>query len=132
MNGSAAQPPEQIRLECGPITAVDLALYAAASSDHNPLHLDEDTARAAGFDRPVVHGMLTMAMAARLMTSHFGPNALRSLESRFLNIALRGQRIVLTGTLQGAKDGVASYALDARNDEGRQLITGSASVRVAP
>ncbi|CAN7747684.1 MaoC family dehydratase [Variovorax sp. LjRoot84] len=132
MNASATQPLEQIRLECGPITAVDLTLYAAASSDHNPLHLDEDTARAAGFDRPVVHGMLTMAMAARLMTSHFGPHALRSLESRFVNVALRGQRIVLTGTLQGTKDGIASYALDARNDEGRPLITGSASVRVAP
>ena len=37
----AAFPPE-LELSCGPVTAIDLALFAAASGDHNPLHLDAD------------------------------------------------------------------------------------------
>jgi acyl dehydratase len=55
--------PETLELALDPITAVDLALYAAASGDLNPLHLDADVARAAGFDRPIAHGMRTMACA---------------------------------------------------------------------
>ena len=41
--------PLTLTLRCGPVTAVDLALFAAASGDHNPLHLDADSARRAGF-----------------------------------------------------------------------------------
>ena len=39
--------PATVELRCGPVGAIDLALYAAASGDHNPLHLDADVARAA-------------------------------------------------------------------------------------
>jgi acyl dehydratase len=60
---SADGYPAYLELECGPVTAIDLALFAAASGDHNPLHLDADVARAAGFDRPLVHGMLSTAFS---------------------------------------------------------------------
>ena len=124
----ASAPPASLQLKCGPIGAPELALYAAASSDHNPLHLDEETARAAGFERPVVHGMLTMAFAARLFTTHFGPHALRALETRFIGVALRGQCIVLTGTLEHVQDGLAAYRLDAHDDAGTHLLAGRATV----
>ena len=124
-----APRPQRIELECGPISALDLALYAAASGDHNPLHLDADVARAAGFERPVVHGMLTMAFCGRLLTSHFGVAALRSLSVRFLGAATRGDRIVLRGTVTGVdKEGVATYELAGHNDAGKELVAGSARV----
>ena len=69
---TSTAPPARLELTCGPLSAVDLALFAAASGDHNPLHLDAEVARAAGFDRPVVHGMLTMACVARLFTPGAG------------------------------------------------------------
>jgi acyl dehydratase len=128
MNVVFNPPPASIRLECGPVTALDLALYAASSSDHNPLHLDDEIALAAGFERPVVHGMLTMAFAARLLTTHFGAQALRSLETRFVSVAQRGERIVLAGTLEQTEDGIARYALSAHNDAGALLISGSAQI----
>src|SRR5205823_2008850 len=87
--GAGLKPayPPSLELRWGPISAVDLALYAAASGDHNPLHLDADVARAAGFERTVVHGMLTMACVGRLFTSRFGPLSLLSLQTRFTGVA---------------------------------------------
>ena len=51
-------------LELAPITRLDLALYAGASGDHNPVHVDIDFARAAGLDDVFAHGMLSMAYLA--------------------------------------------------------------------
>jgi len=67
--------PSTLELACGPVTAVDLAIYAAASGDLNPLHLDDAVARTAGFDQPLVHGMLTMAYVARLFTQNLAATA---------------------------------------------------------
>jgi acyl dehydratase len=124
----AARFPEHVELEVGPVRAIDLALYAAASGDHNPLHLDADTARAAGFERPIVHGMLAMAYAGRLLTQHFGTDALRSFAVRFVGSALLGDRIVLSGQLTTQVDGIATYALRGRNGKGEDCILGTARV----
>lgn len=121
--------PERIELQCGPVTAVDLALYAAASGDHNPLHLDMDAARAAGFEKPLVHGMLTMAYAARLLTERFGLLALQSLTTRFVGAAKLGDTIVLQGTRTDVSGDIASYQLLAQNGTGSELLSGFAKVK---
>lgn len=123
--------PERIELQCGPVTAVDLALYAAASGDHNPLHLDLEVARAAGFEKPLVHGMLTMAYAGRLLTERFGLLALQSLATRFVGAATLGDTIVLQGTLTGVSGDVAAYQLQAQNGAGSELLTGLAKVTLS-
>ncbi|HEU0198862.1 MAG TPA: MaoC family dehydratase [Burkholderiaceae bacterium] len=117
-----------LELRCGPISAVDLALYAAASGDHNPLHLDADVARAAGFERPVVHGMLTMACVGRLFTSHFGPLSLLSLQTRFTGAAQRGDTLVLTATLAQQGSETALYNVRGRTQDDVEIVTGSAQV----
>lgn len=121
--------PDSLALTCGPVSAVDLALFAAASGDHNPLHLDSDVARAAGFDRPVVHGMLTMAYAARLFTQSFGAGSVRKLHTRFTGVAMLGNTIALTAILMEVIEGVAHYELKATNDAGIELVNGSAQIR---
>ncbi|WP_213956851.1 MaoC/PaaZ C-terminal domain-containing protein [Variovorax sp. dw_954] len=118
--------PARIELPCEPVTALDLALFAAASGDHNLLHLDLATARAAGFDRPVVHGMLSMAYAARLCTSHFGAGCVAHLQTRFTGIAKLGDAIVLHGTLARVDGPLAVYDLAARTQDGTGLMTGTA------
>jgi acyl dehydratase len=120
--------PESLALACGPVTAVDLALFAAASGDHNPLHLDIEVARAAGFDRPLVHGMLTMAYAARLFTHHFGAGSLRSLQTRFTGVARLGDTIRLDATLEKVDGGLGHYALRAQTAAGAELVNGQAIV----
>lgn len=120
--------PPELQLDCGPVAAIDLALFAAASGDHNPLHLDADVARSAGFDRPVVHGMLTMAYAARLFTRHFGPGSVGELATRFTGIAKLGDVVQLKATLRQVEDGLGHYTLQALVAGGGEIATGSASV----
>ncbi len=122
--------PARLELHCGPIAAVDLALYAAASGDHNPLHLDEQQARSAGFDEPLVHGMLSMAYVGRMFTDAFGPCALRSLQTRFVGTAARGATLIIRAEL-GEHDGAtARYAIRVTSDADADVITGSATVGV--
>ena len=124
--------PEQLVLDAGTITAVELALFAAASGDHNPLHLDENVARAAGFERPIVHGMLTMAHVSRLVTGPFGAARVRALETRFTGVLLRGDALRIEGALTEVEsDGIARYRLRATAaSDGHEVASGTA--RVAP
>ena len=52
-------------LNFGPITRTTLALYAGASGDHNPAHIDSDFAKAAGLPDVFAHGMLSFGVLAR-------------------------------------------------------------------
>ena len=54
-------PPDQV---CELATPAQLALIYRLSGDLNPLHADPAVARAAGFERPILHGMATMGVAA--------------------------------------------------------------------
>ena len=120
--------PNELALSSDPIDAVALALFAAASGDHNPLHLDADVARAAGFDRPGVHGMLTMACVARLFTRQFGAGCIRSLETRFTGVAMRGDTLQINASRARVEDGVARYDLRARTAAGVELVAGHALI----
>ncbi|WP_280457447.1 MaoC/PaaZ C-terminal domain-containing protein [Nocardia carnea] len=66
-----------------PITRTTLALFAGASGDHNPIHIDIDAAHAAGMADVFGHGMLTMAHAAQLLTGWIPQQYLRRFEVRF-------------------------------------------------
>jgi hypothetical protein len=50
----------------------DLVRYAQASGDHNPIHLDDQAARRAGLGGVIAHGMLSMALAGRILTDWVG------------------------------------------------------------
>ena len=55
-------------LELPPITRTTLALYAGASGDHNPVHIDIDVAKKAGMPDVFAQGMLSMAYLGRMLT----------------------------------------------------------------
>lgn len=66
------------------ITRADLAAYAEAGGDHNPIHLDDDAARAAGLPGVIAHGMYTMGLAARAVAEWAGtPDRVTELTARF-------------------------------------------------
>jgi len=50
------------------VTRADLVRYAGASGDTNPIHWSDRIATAAGMPGVIAHGMLTMALAGRLLT----------------------------------------------------------------
>jgi acyl dehydratase len=55
-----------------PITRADLVRYAGASGDFNPIHWSDRTATAVGLPGVIAHGMLTMALASRAVTTWVG------------------------------------------------------------
>lgn len=62
----------------------DLAAYAAASGDNNPIHLDDAAARAAGLPGVIAHGMYTMGLAARAVADWAGgPDRIVGFVARF-------------------------------------------------
>lgn len=66
-----------------PLGRVALALYAGASNDHNPLHLDPEAARAVGLPDVIAHGMLGMAQVARALEHWAGRGSVVRIDTRF-------------------------------------------------
>lgn len=69
-----------------PISRLTLALFAGASGDHNPIHVDLDAAKSAGVPDVFAHGMLSMAYLGRLLTTWVPQECLRSYQVRFAAI----------------------------------------------
>jgi acyl dehydratase len=88
----------------GPIGREDLARYADASGDSNPLHLDPAFARKAGFEDVIVHGMLTMALLGRLLTGRFPVRRIVGFSARF-GAPLRVGEAVTCRARLAARDG---------------------------
>jgi len=128
MTAEADAFPLELHLHSGPVTPVQLALFAAAAGDHNPLHLDPEAARQAGFERPVVHGMLSMALAGHLFTARLGAGCVRSLQTRFTGVALVGEMLEFTATREQLEGGCAHYRLHAVTAAGKEVLAGSADV----
>ena len=80
-----------------PVTRHTLALYCGASGDLNPIHVDSDFARDAGFPDVFAHGMLVMAYLGQALTDAVPPASLRSFSTRFVAITRLGARIDCTG-----------------------------------
>jgi acyl dehydratase len=121
-----------IRAEAPALTRHRLALYAGASGDDNPIHVDIDFARAAGFPDVFGHGMLTMALLGRALTDTVAPARLRGFSVRFVATAQIGARLASEGTVAGivVADGErrARLALVVRDQHGETKATGEAVV----
>jgi len=66
------------------IRRADLVRYSGASGDFNVIHWNERAARAAGLPDVIAHGMLTMAITARIVTDWVGdPGAVAEYAVRF-------------------------------------------------
>jgi acyl dehydratase len=83
------------------VTRPDVAAYAEAGGDRNPLHLDDDVARAAGFPGIVAHGMFTMGhLASCLSRWAGGPDRIRRLGAQFRAPVFMGDEIVAGGRVK--------------------------------
>ncbi len=82
--------------------------YAGASGDFNPIHIDEEFARAVGLPGRILHGLWTMAQVARAQTEAAGgPEHLRRLSVQFRGMGVPEQEIVVSGTVREVIDGRA-------------------------
>ena len=98
------------------------ARYAGASGDFNPIHIDEEFARAVGLPGRILHGLWTMAQVARAQTEAAGgPEHLKRLSVQFRGMGIPEQEVVVTGTVREVVDGHVVIDTVAEQ-EGKQII----------
>ena len=86
-------------IKFGPITRTTLALYAGASGDHNPIHIDSDFAKKAGLADVFGHGMLSMAQVGRLVTDWAGIERVVALDVQFRALTQLGDIVECSGEI---------------------------------
>ena len=119
-----------------PVDRTVLALFAGASGDHHPLHIDVDYARRAGMPDVFAHGMLVMAWLGRLITQWAPQGRLRELNARFLGITHLGHIITCSGKviekLEQGGETLLRIEVRSTNQYGETKILGDALVAAQP
>ncbi len=76
----------------------EVKAYADASGDQNPLHQDDNFARAVGFPGIIAHGMFTMAHLTTCLTNWLGdPAALRRVKAQMRAVVFMDETIEAGG-----------------------------------
>ncbi len=121
-------------LELAPISRFTLALYAGASGDHNPIHIDSDFAKAAGMPDVFAHGMLSMAYLGRMLTNWQPQSRLRKFSNKFATITQLKDVITCSGEVVEIieKDGesLARCQIQAAKANGEQTLIGEALIAI--
>jgi acyl dehydratase len=92
-----------------------IARYAEASGDRNPIHLDDDFARSVGLPGVIAHGLLQMGLLARVAGP---PSRLRRLSCRFAGMVRPGDTVTFSATEDGGQ-----VQLSAVNQDGEAVLT---------
>jgi acyl dehydratase len=96
--------------------------YAGASGDFNPIHIDDDFARAVGLPGRILHGLWTMAQVARAQTEAAGgPEHLRRLSVQFRGMGVPEQEVLVTGVVREV-DGSRVVIDTVAEQAGKQII----------
>lgn len=135
MSTSALTVPEPWTV--GPVTRTDFVRYQGASGDMNPIHHDDEFARAAGFDSPFSVGMFQAGLLGTYATEWLGAENVRSFRVRFLEQVWPGDTLTSTATVvreydepgdtDGHGGGGAERRVDVELECARQ--TGGVAVR---
>jgi acyl dehydratase len=111
-------PPD---LELSLVTAPNQALIYRLSGDMNPLHACPEAARAAGFEKPILHGLATLGMAGHRIDRAFisnGLGGLSALQGRLAAPVFPGERLRLEAWNRGS-----AYLFVVRNSSGREVVS---------
>jgi acyl dehydratase len=105
------------------------ARYAGASGDFNPIHIDEEFARAVGLPGRILHGLWTMAQVARAQTEAAGgPQHLKRLSVQFRGMGVPEQEVVVSGTVRETSDG--RVLIDTIAEQGEKQIIRNAEAEL--
>jgi len=118
------------------VTRLDLVRYAGASGDFNAIHWSDRAATGVGLPGVIAHGMYTMGLAARAVTSWTGdPGGVLEYGVRFTRPVPvpdtdDGTEVVVAGTVKPAeRDGCVLLSLTVTCHGDRVLAQARAVVR---
>ena len=132
--GTDATPSKKIILEGNPDithevnTKLDQALIFRLSGDFNPLHSDPGFAKAAGFPRPILHGLCTYGVACRSLVASICDNDVKKLkrfDCRFSSPVFPGETII---TEMWKKDNIVNFQSKVKERDQIVLKNGECEV----
>ena len=113
------------------LSRTDLVKYAGASGDFNPMHHDDEKAKAAGLPSVFGHGMFSMGLLARVITDWVGVGNLRTFKVRFTKQTWPGETLVSAITVTGKRkedaESVVDLDVSLANADGEVKVSGTAS-----
>jgi acyl dehydratase len=83
-------------------TSRSQALLYRLTGDVNPIHSHPEVAKLAGFDRPILHGLCTYGIGARMALKHLAgdePARFRAFETKFSKVVMPGDTLIVRGYL---------------------------------
>src|SRR5512142_2482684 len=112
-----------------PVDRTQIARYAGATGDYNPLYVDEHLAKNAGFPSAHAPGMLVMGFLGELVVDWLRGARLRRYTARFVKIVWPGDVITCRGRVVDRRfEGNGVYAVDievwAENQRGELVLKG--------
>ncbi len=104
--------------------------YAGASGDFNPIHIDDEFAKAVGLPRNILHGLYSMGLVARANTDLAGgdPRALKKLSVQFRGMGMPEQEIVVSGTVRSVEG--SRVVIDTKASQGDTEIIKNAEAEI--
>ncbi len=112
------------------ISRTTLALFAGASGDHQPTHIDIDAAKAKGRRDVIAHGMLMMAYLGRMLTNLVPQEKIRSYKARFVAMTPVHAEPICAGRIVSIEDGLATLELAISLADGTTVVRGEAVVDI--
>ena len=114
-------PDKTVEMQTLPIQAMIYRL----SGDRNPLHIDPDFAKMAGYDRPILHGLCSFGHVGRAVLAEYCGND----PERFVSMSVRFSGVVYPGdtiTTEMWDAGSGKVLVQAKTQEGRVVISNAA------
>jgi acyl dehydratase len=132
--GLDAPPPlgtvTRVRLLQAPTYSWQALLYRLCG-DFNPLHADPQVAEAAGFPKPILHGLCTFGIVACRLLEEFGanqPERLHRLGARFTGPVFPGETL----EIDTSSDALGGISFRARVPTRDALVLDRGYARIAP
>ncbi len=117
-----------------PIDRVQLARYAGATQDYNPLYVDETYARGLGMHSVLAPSSLGMGFLAQLVTDWARGAQVRRMSARFVRTLWPGDTLVCKGRVSDRHGENGTYHLDldvwAENQKGELVVKGQVTLKV--
>lgn len=109
--------------------------YAAVNDEFIPIHMDDDSGRAAGYPTAFGMGNLTWAYLHLAVHQWFGLEArITGMGTQFRSAVTRGKRVIVTGTVSAVNPGAdgdeLTLELRAEDQDGTVLAPSTATVVV--
>ncbi len=117
--------------QVGPLSRTDFVRYAGAGGDLNPIHHDDEFARAAGMPSVFGMGMLHAGILGTRLARWVGPNSIRTFTVRFSGQVWPGDVLTFAGHVDAVDEQLAEISMTVTRQTGDVAMSAKATVLVA-